>query len=144
MEAGQGLLSAVSSYARGDIGGVFKSAMGIVKTASGKNTKADKISKATKTSPADVISFSGCKDSQTSADTHEAGQATGAMSFAFISALSKYFVRLLWRVLTDGFSASKHQQTYQELLVNVRDILRSKYSQKPQACSFALFFRVHF
>jgi hypothetical protein len=27
------------------------------------------------------ISFSGCKDSQTSADTVEAGQATGAMSF---------------------------------------------------------------
>ena len=117
-EAGQGLLSAVSSYSRGDLGGVFKSAMGIVKTATGGSTKADKISKATKTSPADVISFSGCKDSQTSADTQEAGQATGAMSFAFISALT-----------------SKHQQTYQELLVNVREILRSKYSQKPQLAS---------
>lgn len=27
------------------------------------------------------ISWSGCKDSQTSADTQEAGQATGAMSW---------------------------------------------------------------
>lgn len=27
------------------------------------------------------ISWSGCKDSQTSADTVEAGQATGAMSY---------------------------------------------------------------
>ncbi|KAJ2916612.1 hypothetical protein MD484_g3828, partial [Candolleomyces efflorescens] len=117
-EAGQGLLSAVTSYARGDMGGVFKSAMGLVKTATGSTSKADKISKATRTSPADVISFSGCKDSQTSADTQEAGQATGAMSFAFISALT-----------------SKHQQSYQELLNGVRDILRSKYSQKPQLSS---------
>ena len=32
------------------------------------------------------ISWSGCKDDQTSADTQEAGQATGAMSF--VSALN--------------------------------------------------------
>ena len=36
------------------------------------------------------ISWSGCKDSQTSADATEAGKATGAMSYAFIHALSKY------------------------------------------------------
>ncbi|KAF6757227.1 caspase domain-containing protein [Ephemerocybe angulata] len=59
-EAGQGLLSAVY-------------------LAAGGQKKADKISKATRTSPADVVL--GCKDSQTSADTQEAGQATGAMSF---------------------------------------------------------------
>ncbi|KAF9534117.1 caspase domain-containing protein [Crepidotus variabilis] len=117
-EAGQGLLSAVTSYAKGDMGGVFKSAMGIVKTATGKNQKADKIAKATRTSPADVISFSGCKDTQTSADTSEAGKATGAMSFAFIQAL--------------GLNT---QQSYQELLVGIRTILKSKYSQKPQLSS---------
>ncbi|RDB25794.1 Metacaspase-1B [Hypsizygus marmoreus] len=117
-EAGQGLLSAVTSYARGDMGGVFKSAMGLVKTATGSNAKADKISKATRTSPADVISWSGCKDSQTSADTQEAGQATGAMSFAFIATLGQ-----------------NPQQSYQQLLVNIRDILRAKYSQKPQLSS---------
>jgi len=55
-EAGQGLLSAVTSYARGDMGGVFKSAMSLVKTATGSSSKADKISKATRTSPADVVS----------------------------------------------------------------------------------------
>ncbi|KAF9567401.1 hypothetical protein CPC08DRAFT_814269 [Agrocybe pediades] len=117
-EAGQGLLSAVSSYARGDMGGVFKSAMGLVKTATGSTQKAEKIAKATKTSPADVISWSGCKDSQTSADTQEAGTATGAMSFAFISALK-----------------ANKEQSYQQLLVNIREILRAKYSQKPQLSS---------
>ncbi|KAJ8072460.1 Ca(2+)-dependent cysteine protease [Marasmius tenuissimus] len=88
-EAGQGLLSAATSYARGDMGGVFSSAVGLFKTATGQSQKAQEISRATKTSPADCISWSGCKDSQTSADTVEAGQATGAMSYAFISTLSK-------------------------------------------------------
>ncbi len=31
------------------------------------------------------ISWSGCKDSQTSADTQEAGRATGAMSYVSIT-----------------------------------------------------------
>ncbi|KJA29744.1 hypothetical protein HYPSUDRAFT_31731 [Hypholoma sublateritium FD-334 SS-4] len=117
-EAGQGLLSAVTSYARGDMSGVFKSAMGLVKTATGNSQKAEKITRATRTSPADVISWSGCKDSQTSADTQEAGQATGAMSYAFIEALGK-----------------NKNQSYQQLLVGIRDILKSKYSQKPQLSS---------
>ncbi|KAF8638254.1 hypothetical protein AX17_002276 [Amanita inopinata Kibby_2008] len=118
-EAGQGLLSAVTSYARGDMGGVLKSAMSIVKVATGNTQKAESYAKKTRTSPADVISWSGCKDSQTSADTQEAGQATGAMSFAFISALER-----------------NPQQSYQQLLVSVREILRAKYSQKPQlSCS---------
>jgi hypothetical protein len=38
----------------------------------------------------DVIQWSGCKDTQTSADTSAAGQATGAMSYAFISAMSAF------------------------------------------------------
>ncbi|KAG6842334.1 Ca(2+)-dependent cysteine protease [Blastosporella zonata] len=117
-EAGQGLLSAVTSYARGDMSGVFQSAIGLVKTMAGGQEKADKITKATRTSPADAISWSGCKDSQTSADTQEKGQATGAMSYAFIAALSK-----------------NKQQSYQSLLVNIRDILKSKYEQKPQLSS---------
>lgn len=117
-EAGAGLLSAVSSYARGDTGGMFKSVMGIVKSASGSGSKANEYAKKTRTSPADVISFSGCKDSQTSADTVEAGKATGAMSFAFIQALT-----------------AQHQQSYQQLLNGLREILKSKYSQKPQLSS---------
>ncbi|KIY44408.1 peptidase C14 [Fistulina hepatica ATCC 64428] len=117
-EAGSGLLSAVTSYARGDMGGVFKSAMGVVKTASGSTQKAQQISRQTKTSPADVISWSGCKDNQTSADANEGGQATGAMSYAFITALDR-----------------NKQQSYQQLLINIREILRGKYSQKPQLSS---------
>ncbi|KAI0259901.1 caspase domain-containing protein [Gloeopeniophorella convolvens] len=116
-EAGQGLLSAVTSYARGDMGGVFKSFGGLVKTATG-GRGAEQKARRTKTSPADAISWSGCKDSQTSADAVEAGSATGAMSFAFISALTQ-----------------QPQQSYQQLLQSIRSILRAKYSQKPQLSS---------
>ncbi|PIL24114.1 hypothetical protein GSI_13866 [Ganoderma sinense ZZ0214-1] len=71
-----------------------------------------------KSTYADVISWSGCKDSQTSADTWEAGVATGAMSYAFINSLKQ-----------------NPDQTYQELLRSVRAILKKKYSQKPQLSS---------
>ena len=54
-EAGQGVLAAITSYARHDMGGVLRSAMGVVKTASGNSQKADQITKATRTSPADVV-----------------------------------------------------------------------------------------
>ncbi|CDO70340.1 hypothetical protein BN946_scf184872.g1 [Trametes cinnabarina] len=67
---------------------------------------------------ADVITWSGCKDSQTSADTWEQGVATGAMSHAFISSL-----------------AQNPKQSYQDLLRSVRVILKKKYSQKPQLSS---------
>jgi hypothetical protein len=107
-EAGQSVLSAVTSYARGDMGGVLRSALGLVKTATGHNQaqRAEQVTKATRTSPADVISWSGCKDSQTSADSEEAGKATGAMSFAFISVLSV-----------------DTKQSYQQLLIGIREIL---------------------
>ncbi|EJD07118.1 metacaspase [Fomitiporia mediterranea MF3/22] len=117
-EMGQGLMGVAKSYAQNDIGGMMKGAMGLFKSATGGTQKAEEYSRRTRTSPADVISWSGCKDSQTSADTVEAGQATGAMSYAFISCLDQ-----------------QPQQTYQELLNNVRNILRSKYSQKPQLSS---------
>lgn len=68
-----------------------------------------------KTSPADVISWSGCKDSQTSADTFQNNVATGAMSYAFIKCLKE-----------------NPNVTYQELLINIRKILKNRFSQKPQ------------
>ncbi|KAF8206388.1 caspase domain-containing protein [Mycena galopus ATCC 62051] len=117
-EAGAGLKDAFSSYSRGDIGGALKSAMGLVKTATGSGKRAEEYARATRTSPADAISWSGCKDSQTSADADEAGKATGAMSYAFVTALSQ-----------------NPQQSYQQLLNSLRDILRGKYSQKPQLSS---------
>lgn len=64
-EAGQGLLSIVSSYARGDLGGIASTAMGLFK----KATSGDDVYQRnlrTKTSPADVIMWSGSKDDQTS------------------------------------------------------------------------------
>jgi hypothetical protein len=39
----------------------------------------------TRHSKADVISFSGCKDSETSADTTEGGLSVGAMSYVRLS-----------------------------------------------------------
>ena len=57
-----------------------------------------------------------------SADTFEGGEATGAMSYAFISALKK-----------------DPQQSYHQLLNNIREELEGKYQQKPQlSCSHPL------
>ncbi|OCF36254.1 metacaspase-1 [Kwoniella heveanensis CBS 569] len=114
-EAGQGLLGAGMSYLKGDTGGMIKGLMGIGKNIIGSNSDARQKTQETKTSPADVIMWSGCKDSQTSADTQEAGRATGAMSYAFIAALTRY-----------------PQQSYVQLLNTIRDELKGKYDQKPQ------------
>lgn len=57
-----------------------------------------------------------------SADATIANQATGAMSWAFITALKQ-----------------NPKQSYVELLNSIRDILASKYTQKPQlSCSHPL------
>ena len=64
-EAGQGLLGIVSSYARGDLGGMASTALGLFKKATtGDDTYQKNLR--TKTSPADVIMWSGSKDDQTS------------------------------------------------------------------------------
>jgi len=121
-ESGSGLLKAFDAYSKKDAGGILSAGLGIIKTATiGK--RADKHAKETRTSPADVIQWSGSKDEQTSADTTERGEATGAMSYAFISALKK-----------------NPQQTYQQLLGSIRSELAAKnYSQKPQlSCSHPL------
>ena len=64
-EAGQGLLGIVSAYARGDMGGMANTAMGFLKRAT-KGEQGYEKSKQTKTSPADVVMWSGSKDTQTS------------------------------------------------------------------------------
>ncbi|KAL2013982.1 hypothetical protein VTN00DRAFT_1507 [Thermoascus crustaceus] len=120
-EAGQGLLGVVSAYARGDMGGMVSSAVGFLKKAT-RGDDAYQKAKQTKTSPADVIMWSGSKDAQTSQDAQINGEATGAMSWAFITALRK-----------------NPQQSYVQLLNSIRDELATKYSQKPQlSCSHPL------
>ncbi|CAG8452953.1 3180_t:CDS:10 [Scutellospora calospora] len=113
-DGGSAIMSAGMSYLRGDINGIKTTLMSFGKKAMSGNKVAEK-NKINKSSPADVIMFSGCKDSQTSADANEAGQNTGAMSYAFITALR-----------------ANRYQTYQQLLNSIRDILSQKYTQKPQ------------
>jgi len=120
-EAGQGLLSIVSQYARGDLGGMASTAMGLFKKATTGNAQYER-AKQTKTSPADVIMWSGSKDTQTSQDAVISGEATGAMSWAFITALKK-----------------NPSQSYISLLNSIREELSGKYEQKPQlSCSHPL------
>ncbi|PSR99290.1 caspase domain-domain-containing protein [Coniella lustricola] len=120
-EAGQGLLSAAMSYAKGDMSAVMGSLSKLFKSAVSGDKAYEKTMR-TKTSPADVILWSGSKDDQTSADATIAAQATGAMSWAFITAVKQ-----------------NPNQTYLQMLNSVRDVLQSKYTQKPQlSCSHPL------
>ncbi|KAI8077364.1 caspase domain-containing protein [Gilbertella persicaria] len=112
--AGKGFLSAGIAYAQGDKEGALSSIMSLGKQLMEARNVSDRVRRKN-TSQADVIMFSGCKDDQTSADANESGRATGAMSYAFTTTLRK-----------------NPNQTYQELLNSVRDILRDKYLQRPQ------------
>ncbi|KIH86412.1 metacaspase [Sporothrix brasiliensis 5110] len=123
-EAGKGLLGAVMAYAQGNLAGVATSIFDFARTAV-KGDGAYKKTVQTKTSPADVVMWSGSKDDQTSADATIASQATGAMSWAFITAITQ-----------------NPQQSYLQLLNSIRDVLQSKYTQKPQlSCSHPLVYR---
>jgi metacaspase-1 len=64
-EAGQGLLGIISACSQMDLGGVASNIMGFFKKATA-DEDAHARALATKTSPADVIMFSGSKDDQTS------------------------------------------------------------------------------
>ncbi|KAJ3493443.1 hypothetical protein NLG97_g4728 [Lecanicillium saksenae] len=120
-EAGQGLLGVITSYSQGDLGGMGNQIVSLFKKAtSGEEAHSRAI--ATKTSPADVVMWSGSKDDQTSADASIGLQATGAMSWAFITSLKK-----------------NPQQSYVQLLNSIRDELATRYTQKPQlSCSHPL------
>ncbi|KAH6916790.1 metacaspase [Coprinopsis sp. MPI-PUGE-AT-0042] len=113
-DAGKGLMSAVKSYNAGDMGGVFRSAQTCSKLPPIRIAR--RMNKRRLQGLA--MRMCGCKDEQTSADTVEGGEATGAMSFALISVLT-----------------ANPQVSYKQLLVEVRQILRDKYSQKPQLSS---------
>jgi hypothetical protein len=64
-EAGEGLLNVVSACAQNDLGGAANSVTSFLKRAA-TGQEAYQRSLATKTSPADVVMFSGSKDDQTS------------------------------------------------------------------------------
>jgi metacaspase-1 len=80
----------------------------------GGNSEARAKTVSTRTTEADVIMFSGCQDSQTSADACIGGEATGAMSYALIRALRE----------------NQHMD-YTQLLRRMREILTEQYSQVP-------------
>ncbi|KAF8217470.1 peptidase C14, caspase domain-containing protein [Mycena galopus ATCC 62051] len=80
-----------------------------------KGSQISERARARKASSADVISLSGCKDGQTSADTFADGMAVGAASHAIIKAME-----------------ANPQASYKELLQDLRVLLNHKYSQKPQ------------
>ena len=61
----------------------------VMKSGKSGDSAAREKTKQTRTTEADVIQFSGCKDEQTSADAMIGGQATGAMSYALITCLQK-------------------------------------------------------
>ncbi|KAI9478233.1 MAG: caspase domain-containing protein [Benjaminiella poitrasii] len=115
--AGKGLFSAGIAYVQGDKDGALSSIMSLGKQLMEIRNISNQ-ARRKNFSQADVIMFSGCKDDQTSADANEAGRATGAMSYAFTKTLR-----------------GNPDQSYQELLNSVRDILRDKYSQRPQLSS---------
>ncbi|RHZ84486.1 hypothetical protein Glove_81g36 [Diversispora epigaea] len=113
-DGGNALLSAGMAYLKGDIKGITSTLTSFGKKATSGKQITEK-NKKNKSSDADVIMFSGCKDSQTSADANEAGQNTGAMSHAFVKVLGRNL-----------------NISYQQLLNGIRDELSGKYSQKPQ------------
>ena len=84
------------------------------------DNRIDTHNKATKTNDADIISFSGCKDDQTSADLG----SSGAMSSALLKVLNQY----------------PGQLSYNSLLNGIRNEMQAQnLSQKPQlSCSHEL------
>ncbi|KAF9279050.1 Ca(2+)-dependent cysteine protease [Linnemannia elongata] len=75
-----------------------------------------------KAADADIIMFSGCKDDQTASEVKVKLSRKllphGAMTYAFIQSISL-----------------NPTQSYQEMLNSIRDLIREKYSQKPQLSS---------
>eukprot|EP00052_Salpingoeca_macrocollata_P018565 m.152544 g.152544 ORF g.152544 m.152544 type:complete len:366 (-) comp20731_c1_seq2:31-1128(-) len=113
----QAAISAGMSYMRGDRAAAMQSGMSAVKHffSGPGNSEAHQKALETRSTLADVIQFSGCRDEQTSADASFDGRAQGAMSYAFIQAFSQ---------LPDA--------SYTSLLGRIREIMNGKFSQVPQ------------
>ncbi|KAG7195214.1 Ca(2+)-dependent cysteine protease [Scheffersomyces spartinae] len=128
-DSGSSLLQAGKLFLLGDINGGSNGINSAFNHLSGNGRSNRQYQIALKFSPADVISISGCKDGQTSADSSLGGVAGGAMSKAFIEVMSQY-----------------PNQLYLSLLNNMRIILFNKgYPQKPQmSCSHPLDMNLRF
>ncbi|PRT56019.1 Metacaspase-1 [Wickerhamiella sorbophila] len=125
-ESGKGVLNAFMSYESGDMSGAFNSVKGLFNRAKFSGNRDRVIQE--KFSPADVISFSGCRDDQTSADASEGGVSAGAMSYSFLEVMGR-----------------DPNQSYISLLNNVRAIMQGKFQQKPQlSCSHPLDMNLQF
>lgn len=114
----QGLNMALS-YASGSKSSMFSNAQQMFSTMKngGSRLTAEQQARVQqmKYSPADVMSISGCKDDQTSADTYINNTNTGALTWAFLEVLQE-----------------NPSQSYVSLLNNIRNKLAGKYTQKPQ------------
>jgi hypothetical protein len=109
----------LSNIASGNVLGAISNVIDLAGSEKVKKNseKAKKMTEETRSSFADVIMFSGCKDSQTSSDTKINNMATGAMSYALIKALS-----------------TNRELTYLQLLRETKKHL-SNFKQKPQLSS---------
>ncbi|KAJ3028415.1 UNVERIFIED_CONTAM: Ca(2+)-dependent cysteine protease [Siphonaria sp. JEL0065] len=125
--AGKALLNAGLSMALGDPLGAISSAMQaknfIMKEMNNPTQQQQQIqgeglvAQGNKMTMATCISFTGCRDDQTSADAYIAGRNTGAMSWAFIQTLTRL----------EGYRPS-----YVQVLREMRNALRNEYEQVPQ------------
>jgi hypothetical protein len=69
-----------------------------------------------RTTVADVVQLSGCRNDQTSADAFIGGKPTGALSYAFVKCMT-----------------SNAEVSYTQLLLNIRqELQQGKYTQVPQ------------
>ncbi|KAJ3030844.1 UNVERIFIED_CONTAM: hypothetical protein HDU68_007619 [Siphonaria sp. JEL0065] len=101
----QGLAAAFKDEAAGDSGGYQEESFN-------ENSGAPKM----------VFCLSGCRDEQTSADTSFNGKASGALTYAILSALR-----------------ANMNLSYEELLVQLREFMKGEYSQIPQlSCGIAV------
>jgi len=113
---GKQVLSAGMGLLQGQSKGKVLKEIGAALYGGYKSKIVDEKNMQAKSSLAEIIMISGCRDDQTSADTSFAGKASGAMSFALISMLTKI-----------------PEPTLMQLLNGMRDILVEKqFEQIPQ------------
>ena len=89
--------------------------------------QAQKITAQTRSSQADVILFSGCKDNQTSQDTKIFGYGrTGAISYAFIDAVREnqninYERKVSWKIFSKNSNvyrfSNRHEHSFHFLIL---------------------------